>query len=80
MGVFSYVPGERGVPAGGAGEYPALLLVGADHYGGGGCVWIFSGGYRKGEWLYLRAVLWEFGDRAGDGVCGGNGDQPLSAD
>lgn len=45
MGVFSYVSGERGVPAGGAGEYPALLLDGADYYGGWGCVWIYPGGY-----------------------------------
>lgn len=41
-----HVPGERGVPAGGAGEYPALLLDGADHYGSGGWVWIYPGGYR----------------------------------
>lgn len=31
-----HVPGEQGVPAGGAGKYPALLPDGADHYGGGG--------------------------------------------
>lgn len=30
MGCF-YVPGEQGIPAGGAGEYPALLLGGADY-------------------------------------------------
>ena len=31
-----HVSGERGVPAGGAGEYPEVLLDGADHYEGRG--------------------------------------------
>ena len=26
------VPGKRGVPAGGAGEHPEILLDGEDHY------------------------------------------------
>ena len=30
---MSDVPGERGVPAGGAGEYPEILLDGEDHHG-----------------------------------------------
>lgn len=31
-----HVSGERGVPAGGAGEYPEVLLDGEDHYEGRG--------------------------------------------
>ena len=36
-GVF-HVPGERGVPAGGAGKYTELLLDGADHDKGRRCI------------------------------------------
>lgn len=33
-----HVSGERGVPAGGAGEYPEVLLDGEDHHKGRGGV------------------------------------------
>ena len=33
-----HVSGERGVPAGGAGEYPEVLLDGKDYYEGRGGV------------------------------------------
>ena len=45
-----HVSGERGVPAGGAGEYPEVLLDGEDHHegpGGGGGGVIRSGMGRR---------------------------------
>ena len=75
--VMPYVPGERGVPAGGAGEHPEVLLDGEDN----NCSWsrvsIYAGGYRERRAISECPVLRQFGDRTGCGVCGGDGDQPV---
>ncbi|MFR4124302.1 hypothetical protein [[Ruminococcus] torques] len=44
---MSDVPGKRGVPAGGAGEHPELLLDGEDYNCSRGGVSICAGGYRQ---------------------------------
>ncbi len=78
-GVF-HVPGERCVPAGGAGKYTELPLDGADHDKGRRCIPFRLRRYREGERVHYGAVLRQRGDRAGDGVRRRDGNHALFTD
>lgn len=62
------VSGEQGIPAGGAGEHPKLLLDGEDHDEGGSGVSVHLWRYREGERVCHGAVLRQFG-RSSWGRC-----------
>ena len=78
-GVF-HVPGERGIPAGGAGEHTELPLDGADHDKGRRCIPVRLRRYRERERVHHGAVLRQRRDRAGDGVRRRDGHHALFTD
>lgn len=72
LGDVAFGSGERGVPAGGAGEHKEILLDGEGHNESRG------GGYRKGERIYFLTVLREHGNGTGYGLFGEDGVTLLS--
>lgn len=74
---MSDVPGERGVPAGGAGEHPEVLLDGEDN----NCSWseypFTQEDIVKGSGYISAQCCGNSEIELGGGVCDRDGDQPV---